>query len=70
MMHDLRCHHCSQWIGESPEPLEFVGLFKNPRDREMVSVPRVSYRCGKCGWLNVFRGVGAAWRRMELKTGT
>jgi hypothetical protein len=66
----LHCHHCTHWLGESGEPVIFVGMFKEPRDRAHVEEPRDTYRCGSCRWVNVFRRAatgGGNWRRIELK---
>jgi hypothetical protein len=52
---ELRCHHCSSWLGESREPLKHRGSFETPRDREVLPEPRDSWRCKGCGWVNVFR---------------
>lgn len=71
--HQVRCHHCQNWIGESPVALEFVGLFKSPSDRTLVTEPRVTHRCKSCGWVTVFRplptngGTRPSWRTIELK---
>lgn len=51
----LRCHRCHQWLGESSEPMELVGLFKDPRQRECIREPRNTWRCKACGSANVFR---------------
>ncbi len=67
----LHCHHCSTWLGESREALTFVGMFKDPRERERVAGPRDTYRCKRCGWANVFLAAEQApraWRDgIELK---
>jgi hypothetical protein len=68
--YQLRCHHCKQWLGESSVPLELVGMFKDPRQRERVEEPRDSWRCKACGWVNVFQAPGAtsgSWRDVEVK---
>jgi len=69
--YQLRCHHCSQWVGESSIPLEFFGMFKHPRDCALVEEPRSTYRCKSCGWVTVFRPAMAngirPWRAIELK---
>ena len=54
-MNELRCHHCTRFLGESSTALTFVGMFKDPRERERVSVPRDTWRCKSCGWCNVFQ---------------
>lgn len=67
---DLRCHHCNQWIGESPAAMEIVGIFKFPRDRALTTEPRLTIRCRACGWINVFQQIAAAvpaWRAVTLK---
>jgi hypothetical protein len=51
----LHCHHCQRWLGESRESLAFVGMFKDPRQRERVTEPRDTWRCKSCGWANVFQ---------------
>jgi hypothetical protein len=66
-MFDLLCHHCSHWMGESSEPLEFLGMFKNPSDRNRVDGPRSSWRCKSCGWVNVFRKLVGGRRPLETK---
>lgn len=67
----IRCHRCKQWIGESREEMELVGLFKDPRECERLPAPRDTWRCKACGWANVFRPVAAtAYRKLELKAGT
>lgn len=66
-MYDHRCHHCSQWVGESPDPLTFVGMFKDPRERTMIAAPRLTFRCGKCGWVSVFQRAAKSWRQVEVK---
>lgn len=48
--------------------LDFVGMFKDPRDRAMLPEPRDSYRCKSCGWINCFRPAALSWRSVELKT--
>lgn len=66
----LRCHHCKQWLGESSQPLELVGLFKDPRQRERIQIPRDTWRCRACGWANVFApAASGSWRDVELKRG-
>lgn len=71
MSYDLRCHRCSYWIGESAEPMEFVGLFKDKRDRDQVQSPRATYQCKHCGWVNIFRRAVASFRRsIEIKAPT
>lgn len=65
-MQQLRCHRCSAWIGESPGPMELVGIFKNARDRECLPGPRSSWRCKGCGWVNVFEP-HPDWRALEVK---
>jgi hypothetical protein len=67
----LHCHHCSTWIGEAREALTFVGMFKDPRERERVASPRDTWRCKRCSWVNVFQSQAAPvreWRDgIELK---
>jgi hypothetical protein len=68
----LRCHHCGQsFLGESSSALVFVGMFKDPRERERITAPRDTYRCKSCGWANVFQAPDTAprhWRDgIELK---
>jgi hypothetical protein len=67
----LHCHHCSTWLGEAREALTFVGMFKDPRERERVPGPRDTYRCKRCGWANVFQAPDTAprhWREgIDLK---
>lgn len=68
----LHCHHCSTWLGETAASLTFVGMFKDPRERERISEPRDTYRCKRCGWANVFHAQGTEtareWREgIELK---
>lgn len=66
----LRCHHCKQWLGEAPGPMELVGLFKDTYAVEQVTPPRYTWRCKACGWANVFRTAAtglASWREVELK---
>ena len=57
---ELRCHHCTQWLGETSRSLVFVGMFKSPQDRQRVDGPRDTYRCKGCGWVNVFQGTASA----------
>jgi hypothetical protein len=59
----LHCHHCSTWLGEARETLTFVGMFKDPRERERVTGPRDTYRCKRCGWANVFQAPDTAPRQ-------
>ena len=70
----LHCHHCQRWLGEARDSLTFVGMFKDPRQRERVEGPRDTYRCKSCGWANVFQSPANAaireWRDgIELKAG-
>lgn len=65
----LHCHRCKQWLGESSRPVELVGLFKEPRQREIIAVPRETWRCKACGWANVFVGAAQDWANVELKRG-
>ena len=70
----LQCHHCGKWVGESRTPMEFVGMFKDPRDRTQLPEPRDTYRCKSCSWVTVFRPVSlngerTPWRAIELKRG-
>lgn len=55
---EVRCHRCSYFIGEAPGPLEFVGVVKLARDRDVVPSPRYAWRC-KCGWTNIYRRLDA-----------
>lgn len=66
-MYDLRCHRCSHWIGEAADPVEFVGLFKKPRDRSEIAGPRSAWKCSSCGWTNVFKRAVTNWREVEVK---
>ena len=69
--HQLHCHYCSHWLGEASAPVEFMGMFKQPKEREQVEPPRDTYRCGSCRWVNVFRRPerqGRDWRHIHLKT--
>jgi len=67
----LHCHHCQRWLGETSESLMFVGMFKDPRQRERLSDPRDTYRCASCKWVNVFQSSANAatrdYRDVELK---
>ena len=67
----LHCHHCQRWLGEARESLTFVGMFKDPRDRELVQGPRSTYRCKSCAWSNVFQSAAndatRDYRAVELK---
>jgi hypothetical protein len=64
----LHCHHCQRWLGEARESLTFVGMFKDPRDRERLAEPRDTYRCKSCGWANVFQTAAVRdWREVETK---
>lgn len=36
--------------------LEFVGIVKVARLREVVTLPRLAWRC-KCGWTNIYQPV-------------
>ena len=56
-LEEIRCHRCSYFIGEAPGPLEFVGVVKRARDRGLIELPRHSWVCAKCRWLNIFRSV-------------
>jgi hypothetical protein len=60
---ELRCHHCTQWLGETSRSLAFVGMFKDPRQRERVAAPRDTWRCKSCGWANVFQAPDTAPRQ-------
>jgi len=60
---ELRCHHCTQWLGETSHSLVFVGMFKAPQDRHRVPAPRDTYRCKGCGWVNVFQSSANAATR-------
>lgn len=65
--HSVRCHHCSVWVGEAEQPVVLMGLFKVARDCETVPLPRLTWRCGACGWTNVFRPA-RTWRdNIEVK---
>lgn len=69
----LRCHHCSSWIGEAQQAMQLVGVFKSPRDRERIEGPRDTWRCKGCGWVNVFHPMNdtrqaSSWRDVEIKT--
>ena len=74
--HQLYCHHCSQWVGESSDPVTLVGMVRDPRDRNLVPSPRNTWRCKSCGWVNIFRVVAVPaphvpdWRTVELKQRT
>ena len=65
MSYRVRCHHCSAFCGEASEPLKFVGMFERAKDANVVALPRETWRCGSCGWVNVFRR--ASWRDVETK---
>lgn len=69
MSFDVRCHRCSKWIGEAHEPVELVGLFRDPQDRHNIPAPRQTFRCKSCMWTNVFRVVASAWRGVQTKAG-
>lgn len=61
----LHCHHCQRWLGETSQSLVFVGMFKDPRERERVTGARDSWRCKSCGWTMVFQAPEMpvrAWR--------
>lgn len=66
----LHCHHCTTWLGESESPLTFVGMFKDPQDRNYLPAPRNTYRCKRCGWVTVFWGGGGGGvRRRAVEVG-
>lgn len=55
-------------MGEASEPMELVGLFKEPRDVERLTEPRDTWRCKSCGWANVFRRARSrSWHEIETK---
>ncbi len=64
---ELRCHHCTQWLGETSRSLVFVGMFRDPRQRDRVEGARDSYRCKGCGWLNIFQAATRDYRAIEIK---
>jgi hypothetical protein len=53
-LHEVRCHKCSRFVGESDCELDVIAIVKERELREAVALPRVSYTC-KCGWVSVFR---------------
>ena len=59
----LHCHHCQRWLGETSQSLVFVGMFKDPHDRQRVEGARDTYRCKSCGWVNVFQSQANAAMR-------
>jgi phage FluMu protein Com len=66
----LRCHHCSHWVGESSSPVEFAGMFRSLRDRVFVEEPRTTFQCRHCKWVNVFRPTAnpaQRWQPIEMK---
>lgn len=52
----LRCHRCSQFIGEAAAAVEFVGIVKYGDLCNVIPAPRSVWRC-KCGWMNIFAPV-------------
>lgn len=50
----LRCHRCSQFIGEAAEAVELVAIVKESDLVAIVQEPRATYRC-RCGWFNIFK---------------
>lgn len=70
MSFPLRCHNCTAFVGEARQPMEMVGVFRRPHERERIEGPRDTWRCGKCGWTTVFQPVEEtvpAWRTIETK---
>lgn len=68
--HEIRCHWCHHWIGESSRPMTFVRVFRHPRLRESVPGPRDAWRCKACGSVSVFSATDSAevgWNRIEVK---
>lgn len=51
---EIRCHHCSHFLGEADRPLELVAIVKTRAMRDAIAPPRQSWKC-KCGWTSVFR---------------
>jgi hypothetical protein len=64
---EIRCGHCSQFVGEVHEPVRFVGMFEDPKDRLCLPEPRSTWRCGKCGWATIFRPERGRREQIETK---
>jgi hypothetical protein len=50
---DLRCHHCSHWLGETFIDLRPAAVCENPQDRTQIAPPRFTWRCPSCKWVTV-----------------
>jgi hypothetical protein len=51
---EVRCHHCSKFVGESAVRLKLVGVVESRELREKMDADRFSWLC-KCGWTTVFK---------------
>jgi hypothetical protein len=50
----IRCLRCKQWIGETDDQLELVGIGRGREFAEMYEGLKRIWKC-KCGWMMVFR---------------
>lgn len=66
-MIQIYCTECTRWVGEASHALEYVGKFKDRKERRTVPEPRDTYLCKSCGWVMVFRPKPEL--AMQLKTG-
>lgn len=55
MVVKIRCNRCSYFLGEDSEALELIAVVKERDLGDRIKLPRRSWKCPNCGWLNVFR---------------
>lgn len=50
----IRCFRCHQFIGETDDAIEFIGVGRGKEFTDMAAGPKRTMKC-KCGWINVYR---------------
>lgn len=50
----IRCFRCHQFMGETDEAIEFVGIGRGREFTDMIVAPKRTMKC-KCGWMNVYK---------------
>lgn len=50
----VRCFRCKQYIGETDDRVELVGIGRGRELTDMITSPKRIWKC-KCGWANVFK---------------
>lgn len=50
----VRCFRCNQFVGETDDRIELVGIGRGRDFVELIGGPKRTWKC-KCGWTNIYK---------------